>query len=163
MLMFWNMNGTTSPIPSKPRFLFQLTEQVRSTDRWLNYVLKCDRLGTKDWETYCSTHVLPTKHVGSWLPDAALPMCGRQECQRLQDETWPRCLHDLQGKWPSMQEMECGTCSSERKRRAQVLMQPESEEAKLRYAAFAASPIRASIQSAEISCVDMPCLAICEE
>ena len=138
--MFWNMDETMSPIPSNPRFLFQLEEQVRSTDRWLNYVLHKARLGIEDWEIYCFTHGLPTRHVGSWLPDATLPLCGRQECQRLQEETWPRRLHDLQGKWPSMVEMECTTCANERRRRAQVLLDPESDGATRRYATFATAP-----------------------
>ena len=70
--MFWNID-TSYPVPTSPSRLFALQEQVRSTDTWLNYVLECDRQGEKLWEVYCFTHGLPTRHVGSWLPDASMP------------------------------------------------------------------------------------------
>ena len=113
--MFWNMNQTTSPIPSHPGLLFQLHEQVRSTDRWLNYVLGKDRLGDEDWEIYCFTHGLPTRHVGSWLPGVALPLCKEHDCDLLQKDTWPRRLHEKQGTWKNMVEMECMICADVRK------------------------------------------------
>ena len=47
--MFWHMNDDAS-IPSERKHLFQLQEQVRSTDTWLNYVLACDPVGTETWE-----------------------------------------------------------------------------------------------------------------
>ena len=96
--MFWNID-TELAIPSKPAYLFELTEQVRSTDKWLNYVLACDRLGNEPWEVYCFTHGLPTRHVGSWLPDNEIPACGELACQALQNEKWPYLLHEKKGTW----------------------------------------------------------------
>ena len=76
--MFWNVD-TEEPIPSNAQHLYELTEQVRSQDAWLNYVLDCDRVGDEPWEVYCFTHGLPTRHVGSWLPGLDLPLCGQQK------------------------------------------------------------------------------------
>ena len=80
--MFWQMEDVKG-IPSRPELLFELTEQLRSKDSWLNYVLSCDRLGSEPWEVYCFTHGLPTRHVGSWLPGRDVPLCGNIACQKV--------------------------------------------------------------------------------
>ena len=137
--MFWNLD-TEEPIPSNPQHLYELTEQVRSKDLWLNYVLDCDRVGAEPWEVYCFTHGLPTRHVGSWLPNLAVPQCGQESCQSLQAVVWPKMLHEKQGAWNTMQERECDLCKRERSRRCQVLVSTESLEDVARYETFAAAP-----------------------
>ena len=107
--MFWNIDDA-EPIPSNPKRLYALTEQVRSKDAWLNCVLASDRLGTETWEIYCFTHGLLTRHVGSWLPDKELPECGEERCQALQASRWPRMLMEKHGKWEEMQQLECQRC-----------------------------------------------------
>ena len=47
--MFWQLDDAKG-IPSETKFLFELTEQVRRKDAWLNYVLRCDRQGAEPWE-----------------------------------------------------------------------------------------------------------------
>ena len=137
--MFWNVD-TEEPIPSNAQHLYELTEQVRSQDAWLNYVLDCDRVGDEPWEVYCFTHGLPTRHVGSWLPGLDLPECGQQKCQHLQDVSWPKMVHEKQGKWEDMQKQECDICASERRRRCQVLLSTDTAEDMQRYESFAAAP-----------------------
>ncbi len=95
---FWNLSEE-KPIPSRPELLFELHEQLRSKDEWLNYVLRCDRLGAETWEIYCFTHGLPTEHVGSWLPDRELPQCGNAACHALQTTIWPDSIFKKRCKW----------------------------------------------------------------
>ena len=109
--MFWQMEDVKG-IPSSPALLFELTEPLRSRDLWLNYVLSCDRSGAEPWEVYCFMHGLLTRHVGSWLHDHDLPICGNKECQNLQDHTWPKELLDLHWSWDEMQEQECEHCET---------------------------------------------------
>ena len=135
--MFWHLDDET--IPAHPTQLFELTEQVRSTDAWLVAVLAANRVGEESWEMYCFTHGFPTRHVGSWIPaisscatagqDIAATLtaagpghlaCGNATCQRLQDVEWP----DLRRRgcsWERRQEMECAICKAERQRRIRVL------------------------------------------
>ena len=134
--MFWNM-GDVKPMPSSPNLLFELTEQVRSKDEWMNYVLARDRDGAESWEIYCFTHGLPTRHVGSWLPDRDRPACGALACQRLQDTIWPRQVAELHGKWSDMQPQECEYCQQERRRRCQVLDTSQADGGRGRFAEFA--------------------------
>ena len=137
--MFWNL-GDTKPIPSSRNLLFELRKQVRSTDTWLNYILSFDRVGAQPWEVYCFTHGLPTRHVGSWLPGEALPACGREQCLKLQAETWPRQFLELRCNWGDMQVQECGECKQERTRRRQVLGTNPDVVDNEKYAAFADAP-----------------------
>ena len=137
--MFWNIDDA-EPIPSSPKRLYALTEQVRSKDAWLNSVLACDRLGDESWEIYCFTHGLPTRHVGSWLPDNALPQCGEEGCQALQALRWPRMVKEKHGSWREMQQLECKRCQQERRRRCQVLQDTEGEDNKKRFQSFASAP-----------------------
>ena len=85
-------------------------------------------MGNEPWEVYCFTHGLPTRHVGSWLPDNELPVCGQLACQALQNEKWPYLLHEKKGTWEVMQAMECDACKKERRRRCQVI--PSTEDSR---------------------------------
>ena len=67
---------TTETVPSAPDHCIVLTVQHRATDPWQKHVLEELRTGTESWETYCFTHGLPTRHVGSWLPGSAALACG---------------------------------------------------------------------------------------
>ena len=57
-------------------------------------------------------------------------MCGNEECQNLQDHTWPKELLDLRWSWKAMQEQECEHCKRERQRRCQLLGDLTLEENK---------------------------------
>ena len=103
----------------------------------MNYVLNCDRGGAESWETYCFTHGMPTRHVGSWLPDRARPSCGSDACQNLQDTVWPRQVAELHGKWSDLQPQECEYCQQERRRRCQVLDTSGPDGGRGRFAEFA--------------------------
>ena len=137
--MFWKL-GDAKPIPSLRHLLFELTEPVRSTDEWLNYVLSYDRVGAQPWEVYCFTHGLPTRHVGSWLPGRDLPECGNKHCLNLQSEIWPRQFLELRRSWEDLQVQECGVCKQERVRRCQVLGTNADAVDFSKYASFADAP-----------------------
>ena len=70
--MFWGI-GAGCNTPSSPARLFHLTDQVRSTDPWLKYVLDRNRKGKEPWAVYCFSHGLPTRNCGSWLPQTNTP------------------------------------------------------------------------------------------
>ena len=104
--MFWHFDDET--IPAQPTQLFELTEQVRSTDAWLVAVLTANRIGEESWEMYCFTHGFPTRHVGSWIPEMSSHIaagstaagqghlaCQNADCQRLQDIIWPDMLRSV--------------------------------------------------------------------
>ena len=61
----------------------ELREANRTSDPWLEEVLQEDREGRESWEVYCFTHGLPTKNVGSWLPEQDSPTCGTAACALL--------------------------------------------------------------------------------
>ena len=81
--IFWGLDGQA--LPNSPEYLFELTEQCRSKDVWLNAMLQQDRVGQESFTVWAFTHSLPTMQVGTWLPGAAVPLCGNAECQKLQE------------------------------------------------------------------------------
>jgi len=68
-------------LPSAPEACIVLHEQHRAQDQWQRHVLEELRNSSESWETYCFIHGLPTRHVGSWLPQMNLPHCGREHCK----------------------------------------------------------------------------------
>ena len=104
-----------------------LTKAMRMRgDQWLKCVLEADRFGTESWEMYCFTHGYPTRNVGSWLPDRALPACGNEKCAELANKDWPEMWRrggNVVENWMLRKELECGACTAERKRRCCVLQQ----------------------------------------
>ena len=50
--------------------------QCRSNYSKLQEMLEEDRHRHETWETYCFTHGLPTRGVGSWLSSTNAPTCG---------------------------------------------------------------------------------------
>ena len=122
----------------------------------MNHVLRYDRIGAEPWEFYCFIHGLPTRHVGSWLPDEARPTCGEKSCEILQEVTWPKHLLENHMSWAEMKAMECAVCQAERQRRCQVLTDstglspgqkkaeasevPQDEEKTKRFLDFAGAP-----------------------
>ena len=116
--MFWQFSDET--IPDNPQFLFELVQQVRSRDNWLNCVLAANRIGEETWEMYCFTHGLPTEHVGCWLPNHEELPCGNEACAKLQSSEW-RNFWQNGISWLARQQMECEICKKERIRRCSVL------------------------------------------
>ena len=76
MKMFWM-------VKEKIHHLFELTKNLRVTDKWLQAMLEADRYGAESWEMYCFVHGLPTKNPGSWLPSEKAPQCGNSVCELL--------------------------------------------------------------------------------
>ena len=60
---------------------FELTENKRTKDKWLEAVLQADRNGEETYEMYCFTHGLPTKNPGSWNPATNDVDCGEELCK----------------------------------------------------------------------------------
>ena len=103
MKMFWMIQD---PIHE----LFELTENQRTKDPWMKAMLEADRYGRESWEIYCFVHGLPTRNVGSWLPDASEPCCGNALCQGLANKSWQQ-----------IQAEECLICQKERHRRCCII------------------------------------------
>ena len=101
--MFWrpdDINGINAT--------FVLDKPMRTDDPWLQAVLEADRHGRETWEMYCFTHGLPTRNVGSWLPDKEKPSCGNDRCARLATDEWPALWERCRGEnWTLRQSMEC--------------------------------------------------------
>jgi hypothetical protein len=111
---------------------FLLTESMRSNDEWLNAVLNANRAGAESWEMYCFQHGLPTRNVGTWLPNKAEPGCGDKNCADLASKVWPELRSRADGtrkavprreNWLRRQQKECKKCQDERKRRCCVRAQ----------------------------------------
>jgi len=64
--LFWGLDDEF--LPNNRDYLFELTEQNRSRDVWLNAMLAQDRVGQENYAVWCFCHGLPTTKVGSWLP-----------------------------------------------------------------------------------------------
>ena len=100
--------------------MFELTQPMRTSDEWLKCMLAQDRVGQETWETYCFTHGLPTRNVGTWLPGRPQPKCGNQTCAALAAEKWPD-LFEQGASWSYRMSLECEACSAERRRRCRVM------------------------------------------
>ena len=106
-------------------------------DPWLKCVLEADRFGRESWEMYCFSHGYPTRNVGSWLPDCALPACGNEKCAALAEKVWPAMWRQGQGlieNWVRRKEEECDHCKKERARRCCVLRQEDPDDLETRMA-----------------------------
>ena len=116
----WSHDSDGKSLPNEKRYLFELTEQNRSKDTWLNEVLAQDRLGAESFTIYCFSHGFPTTKVGTWMPDTGIPSCGNAACRRLQEGEW---AEDFKAglPWATRQRKECSLCSRERDRRCIVL------------------------------------------
>ena len=106
-----------------------LTKAMRMrSDPWLKCVLEADRFGRESWEMYCFSHGYPTRNVGSWLPDRALPACGNGRCAALATKDWPAMWREAGNfveNWMQRKGMECDHCKKERVRRRVVLQQED--------------------------------------
>ena len=58
MNMFWHLEGLE--LPNKRSYLFELTEQNRSKDKWLIEMLRQDRLGEESFTVTVSLYYTPT-------------------------------------------------------------------------------------------------------
>ena len=137
--MFWGL-GSGSKIPTSPKYLLELIQQVRSKDVWLNYVLNCDRAGEEPWEVYCFSHGLPTRNCVSWNPLTDEPTCGTSACRDLRGK-WQNLWERKHVTWTELLTMapECSCCAQERKPRCQVHDGSEGSLRRLRED-FAAAP-----------------------
>ena len=100
---------------------------MRCLDPWLSHMLREDRQGRESWEVYCFTHDLPTRNVGSWLPDTTQPTCGNTRCSRLASVEWPEMFR--RGcSWTLRQNLECEVCQRERTRRCRVMIPGDASE-----------------------------------
>ena len=62
-----------------------LQKSMRTKDAWLKELLAAERYGAQSWEMYCFVHGLPTRNVGSWLPQTGAPTCGNARCVLARD------------------------------------------------------------------------------
>ena len=99
MCMFWRKDKDSL------NALSELTEGKRFHDKWLEVVLQQARQGCEEWETYCFTHGLPTRNVGSWFPGQLDSLCGNAVCKRLATEVWPE-LFKRGCSWSVRKQME---------------------------------------------------------
>ena len=109
---------------------FVLTQPMRTKDRWLRAVLDAERVGEEPWEMYCFIHGLPTRNVGTWMPNEDKPWCGNSACAILAETKWADAFKRGRGSlesWKFRTEMECLVCQTERRRRCCVL-RPSHEE-----------------------------------
>ena len=116
--LFWGLDDEF--LPDNRDYLFELTEQNRSKDIWLNAMLAQDRVGQENYAVWCFCHGLPTTKVGSWLPGQDMPACGDKACKDLQEKVWPK-LFMQRVPWSRRQMQECEHCKKERERRCIVL------------------------------------------
>ena len=119
--MFWKRNVDSL------QGMHELTQQMRCKDQWWRCVLDEDRHGQESWETYCFIHGLPTRNVGSWLKDEAVPSCGQASCKKLADVTWPR-MFGAKISWEVRKQLECDVCKVERRRRRRVLNKTDRDD-----------------------------------
>ena len=125
--MFWKLDDIDSIQEA-----FILDKPMRTEDPWLIAVLNADRYGDESWEMYCFIHGLPTRNVGSWLPNVSEPRCGNKRCGTLATKEWPEMWQRCHGdKWHLRVAMDCQICSEERKRRYCVI--DETQESKIKY------------------------------
>ena len=102
--------------------MFELTQQNRSKDPWLNAMLAQDRLGEESFTVWCFCHGLPTTKVGSWMPNQDMPSCQNDKCRKLQEEYWPQLFKEKGPTfWHVRRMQECEICQRERARRCIVL------------------------------------------
>jgi hypothetical protein len=89
-------------------------------------------------QVYCFTHGLPTTKTGSWMPEAAAPLCGNATCLELQEKIWPELFKEKRTPWAIRKEMECQICRDERVRRCIVIgSEAESGDSRAKFAASA--------------------------
>ena len=132
MSFFWRRTGDS--IGSTHELIYS----NRTSDPWLQEVLRQDRQGCESWEVYCFTHGLPTRHVGSWLHSANSPTCGNSACAALLEE-WS--MQRRQGiSWEARQGAECSVCQEERLRRCRVLYPNGANDGKHTQEPFAHAP-----------------------
>ena len=111
---------------------FALTESKRTTDAWLQQVLKYDREGRESWEMYCFTHGLPTRNPGCWVPgdneaDPGTVTCTEEMCKSLRT-TWAKRF--AEGfSWAARATMECDACKKERRRRCCIISLSDENKA----------------------------------
>ena len=125
---------------------FVLTAPMRTTDKWLRAVLdvKRDGDGRESWEIYCFIHGLPTRNVGTWLPEENEPWCKNPTCATLRDGQWAEIFPRGRGNidnWKFRANMECDVCKAERRRRCCVLRAGDAEhERRLQSPPFDVAP-----------------------
>ena len=132
--LFWGLDN--EKMPSSAKDLYELTQQNRSQDLWLQAMLAQDRVGQESFTVWCFTHGLPTSKVGSWLPTASMPMCGSTQCNALQNTVWPEAMKQ-RIPWAQRKQEECSICQQERDRRCIVLGCGSKEDKSAVVAAFA--------------------------
>ena len=120
--------------------LFLLTKSLRTTDEWLKALLDSDRYGKESWEMYCFAHGLPTRNVGSWLPNKTEPVCGNVNCAQLKDIWQQRRDDGVDIPWEVRCSMECESCKAERNRRNCIIRDSTRNQERYRLAPFANAP-----------------------
>ena len=112
--MFWMIKDPIHRV-------FELTVNHRAKDEWLKAMLEADRSGGETWEMYCFVHGLPTRNVGSWLPQLNGPSCGNAVCKKLAQEWQRNNEQNYKVSWELRRAAECHVCQWHRQRRCCII------------------------------------------
>ena len=117
---------------------FELTENKRTTDPWLQAVLSANRQGKETWEMYCFQHGLPTRNPGSYCPIKDTVTCN--DCASLQAAWRDPTSVANQVRWAIRVQTECQTCKKERARRCVVISQSADNQRRVEQSPFTDAP-----------------------